>query len=87
MGLTDFFVGLGLREHAFQFVVEAGVAGVLGPGGEFLSGDAEFLADGLAVAALEVGLVFEILGEVEMGFGIVDPVVVVGIACGGGGWR
>lgn len=48
--LTDFFVSLGLREHSFEFVVEAGCAGVLGPGGEFLAGDAEFVSDTLAVA-------------------------------------
>ena len=58
MELGDLFVGLGFGEHAFEFVVEAGFAGVLGPGGEFLAGNTEFLADVFSVAVLEVGFVF-----------------------------
>jgi hypothetical protein len=61
--LSDFLVGVGFGEHTVEFVVEAGLAGVLSPGGEFLVGDAEFGGDGLAVAALEVGLVFEAVDE------------------------
>jgi hypothetical protein len=78
--LTDSFIGLGFREHAVEFVVEAGFAGVLGPGGEFLAGDTEFVADAFAVAALEVGLVFEVVDEAEVGFGIVEELGIVGVA-------
>jgi hypothetical protein len=61
--LGDYGVGVGFGEHAVEFVVEAGLAGVLSPGGEFLAGDAEFGGDGLAVAALEVGFACEVLDE------------------------
>ena len=37
MEFQDLCLGLGCREHAVDFVVEARLAGVLGPGGEFLA--------------------------------------------------
>ena len=80
MELGDLFVGLGFGEDAFEFVVEAGFAGVLDPGGEFLAGDPEFLSYAFAIAALEVGVVFEVVDEVEVGFGIFEQLGVVGVA-------
>ena len=66
MELADECVSLGFGEHTVEFVVEAGLAGVLGPGGEFLAGDTEFLTDAFAVAAFEVGFAFEELDEGEV---------------------
>jgi hypothetical protein len=71
---------LGFGEHAVEFVVEAGFASVLGPGGEFLAGDPELCADTLPISALEVGVVFEVVDELEVGFGVVEPGGIVGVA-------
>ncbi len=78
--LGDECLGVVFGEHAVQFVVEAGFAGVLGPGGEFLAGDAEFVTEALAVTPFQVGLTFEVVDEGEVGFGVVEPVFVVGVA-------
>jgi len=80
MKLGDGGMSLGFGEHAVEFVVEAGFAGVLGPGGEFLAGDTKLFSYVFSVAALEVGFALEVCDEGKVGFGVVEPGCVVGVA-------
>ena len=45
-----------------------------------MAGDAEFFADAFAITAFKVGLVFEVVDEGEVDFGVVEPGGVVGVA-------
>jgi hypothetical protein len=45
-----------------------------------LTGDSELFSDTLSISTLEVGVVFEVVDEAEVGFGILEELGVVGVA-------